>query len=1134
MHNNSIRFIGYLALFSAGIIASEANFTEESVWTLVDAARQGDLSHAEKPGILELARNGSEDERYWAMVALARSGLDEGEAVEVVLRAMQDSSFRVRSAGAWAAGYLGITDPQVLASLGRLLRDHNEVPRSAAATALNAYGDDGIVLLEEVLESGTMGQKLNALSGLRATPEGLRNERYRVAQRALFPDILAYTFPDPDPTINRLKNNDFEVPSANGEMPGWELVLEGGAKGYAEVDTNRSRSGGQSLKMVRQNALGFLYLRSVDPVVVPAGESFTMRGYFKADTAPLNNVLLFRFEREDGRVVPGEAHRGHAFQSQTLLRNSPEGHWDKRMGDYTAGDEDEKIRVRIYLQGNPADVWLDDLSFPASRYAYTYSGPVRTFSPATHRELIVSEARATNKITAVLGERDSGGVLLKNNEKVAPVLYFSQRPDFADNDGMANYAGVPFVISMVPITDRVDQRYPVNFPVWTETGYHDFTTPLEHLALTAEAAPDAGIILNFNVIWPSDWVELNPDHAWLDASGRRGYGMAGHFRGFGEDLPPGHRWWPSPYSTPALEDAAGIIRAFLGEVRDSPYADRVVGCFISGGHDGQFFTANWPDHSPTGVRAFRDWLRKRYGDDDGLRKAWHRPHASLDTVEIPYMSVRPNHPETLSFLDPTEHQDVVDYRRFSSEQGMVIKEYFARVFKDEMGDDTLAMTWQMGGGRGDGTHSVFLKSDVLDILIPQPSYELRIPGYYGGLSAPLASYNLHGKLAVKELDLRTWLRSGGAEVFNQRLGAAMTPEWWRNVNRKEIGQMIAAGHGYWYYDIGGTHFRDLDMLDEIKATRLIADELVRQDAANFKPDVAVIVSEGSQYWGYPTRRGRAGWLTLQNYAFKSLKTSGVPYAEYFLEDMLTHKAVADHRVVVFLDAWRLTDEERTYIASKLKGDGRTLVWIYAPGFISDAGPSTAALSEMVGMRVETKPAFARTDAYWSDEEDVFSAGMYGLQGMGESFRAMHTLAEGPHRLFDVQRFYINDPEASVLARYRDGEAAIAVRRFPDWTSVYVAAPAGLQARLLNNIAREAGAYVLTEPGQAIEMNKNFISIHGMRNAEHRLQLPFTATVRSLDTGETITENVDAFTLSVEAQNQYWFSLQPHNNTKNKP
>ena len=42
---------------------------------------------------------------------------------------------------------------------------------------------------------------------------------------------------------------------------------------------------------------------------------------------------------------------------------------------------------------------------------------------------------------------------------------------------------------------------------------------------------------------------------------------------------------------------------------------------------------------------------------------------------------------------------------------------------------------------------------------------------------------------------------------------------------------------------------------------------------------------------------------------------------------------------------------------------------------------------------------------------------------------------------------------------------------------------------MNNIARAAGAYVCGAPGQSIDMNGNFISLHGMKNGRYTLILP---------------------------------------------
>lgn len=1118
----------------------------ERVVRLTEAARIASLSEELHKEAWQLVKSGNEQEQFWAFAALVRSGEKNPEMHKLVLQLLnsgkriKDSDgveanggvqliFRpsLRGMAAWSVGYLGLNDPKIMLALRDILYGENEVLRSQAATSLKILGGKGIEYLEEVVEKGNMGERLTALSALRADREGLLNERYRAMQRSLFPEILKMTYPDSGDT-SLLVNGGFEVKDFSGKIQGWELVQEDGAKGRIEIDNRRARTGKSSVKIIRENSQGNLYLRSTETVKIRKGTAVTLRGYFQSEKSPLNSALLFRFEDEDGRMSVGEPWRGHMFQSQTFLRNTIGGFWDKRIATFKDDSKDRELRVRIYLQGNPTEVWLDDLTFPASAYDYSYSAPVRVISGELDRRLWAQEPSeaATGKITTNILKEEQGSVLEINGEKRAPVLYLSLR--MGDNVGMSGVAGVPMVVSRLNVTDHVDNRYPLMFPVWTKGNQYDFTTPLESLRFVSELAPEAGIILNINVLWPEDWVDRHPEDAWINSEGKKGYGSTVHFRGFEEALPEGYRWWPSPYSEKALADASDLIRAFLNEVQKTPYAGRVVGCFVSGGHDGQFYTGveRWADHSPAGVNAFRNWLKQRYKSDEGLQEAWHRADVSLDTVGVPDLSKTIDDPLTRSFLSPLQHQDIADYREFMVGQGMRIRELFARTFKEVMGQDKLGITWQLGGGKGAGSYTVFLPSDVLDIMVPQPAYEMRTPGYYGGISAPLAGYHYHNKLLVKELDLRTWLRAGGAEVYNQRLGAAMTPEWWKNVNRKEVGQMIAGNHGYWYFDIGSTHFRDLDMLEEIRESRRIADEQVLKPRDLFKPDVVVLTSELSQYWGHPLSLGRSGWLRLQSYLYKMLKTSGVPYDEHYFEDVLSDESLQNYKVFIFEDAYRISDKQREVIEAKLKKEGRVLIWVYAPGFVSDIGPSLNAVSELVGMNVETSRNLARTDAYWVDREDPLSKGMHGLQGIGEMYRIMYTQNQGPHNLYDVQQFWIEDSTAQTLASYKNGNTAIAVKRFDDWTSVYVASPAGLEARLLNNIAREAGAHVLTEPGIAVEMNGTFLSVHGMQSGDYVMNLPYEADIVSLDDGQVIARNTKQFSITVKAQQQYWFEIQP--------
>src|SRR5690606_11354816 len=138
------------------------------------------------------------------------------------------------------------------------------------------------------------------------------------------------------------------------------------------------------------------------------------------------------------------------------------------------------------------------------------------------------------------------------------------------------------------------------------------------------------LILGLHVNWPRDYVHHNPDTRWLDERGRGACGNVMFLRSFERQLPEGMIWWPSPYHPKPIEDAAEVIRQLVLHLRTTPYWPHVAGFFVLGGHDGQFHIRA-PDYSQTATHAWRQWLAQRYGSDEALAQAWHRPGATLAT-----------------------------------------------------------------------------------------------------------------------------------------------------------------------------------------------------------------------------------------------------------------------------------------------------------------------------------------------------------------------------------------------------------------------------------------------------------------------------------------------------------------------
>src|SRR5690606_4200534 len=100
-------------------------------------------------------------------------------------------------------------------------------------------------------------------------------------------------------------------------------------------------------------------------------------------------------------------------------------------------------------------------------------------------------------------------------------------------------------------------------------------------------------------------------------------------------LPKDQFWWPSPFSKKAIKDAQDVIHKLIAEIKKTPYFNRIVGCHIAGGHDGQFSTRNRPDYSPAAQNAFRTWLRNRYKTERELQKHWKDNTVTFDNASVP-------------------------------------------------------------------------------------------------------------------------------------------------------------------------------------------------------------------------------------------------------------------------------------------------------------------------------------------------------------------------------------------------------------------------------------------------------------------------------------------------------------------
>ncbi len=129
------------------------------------------LGPVDERALIDYARGGDADLRWWSVRALAHVG--GPDAAPVIGEALADADPALRAAAALALGHLGARNPDAVAAelpaLARHLADDDGFVRRAAVDGLALCGEVALPVLGDVLQNGTHeGARTRAASALRA------------------------------------------------------------------------------------------------------------------------------------------------------------------------------------------------------------------------------------------------------------------------------------------------------------------------------------------------------------------------------------------------------------------------------------------------------------------------------------------------------------------------------------------------------------------------------------------------------------------------------------------------------------------------------------------------------------------------------------------------------------------------------------------------------------------------------------------------------------------------------------------------------------------------------------------------------------------------------------------------------
>jgi beta-galactosidase len=612
--------------------------------------------------------------------------------------------------------------------------------------------------------------------------------------------------------------------------------------------------------------------------------------------------------------------------------------------------------------------------------------------------------------------------------------------------------------------------FPIDMPWPPRNEAADWSAVDTQCEQVLAANPRALLLPRMGMDPPPWWREAHPDDVMRWEDGRRDAGVVAS---------PTYR-----------HDAAERLAALIAHL-EQRFGESVAGYHPCGQNTGEwFYQDTWlrplNGYAPADRAAWRAWLKTTYRDDAGLRRAWNDRSASLATAAVPTPAARHAAPHGI-LRDPVAERPLIDWGEFQQQAMADCVRTLAHAARTASRGRKLVVffygyVFEFGAIQNDpataGHYALrrVLDCPDIDVLCSPISYIDRGLGQSAPAMSATESVVLAGKMWINEDDTHTYLATGTPPGSMDHV---TTLEETNRELTRNVAQEALRNFGTWWMDLGSSGWFDDPGMWSVMKSLSALDEPLLKTPTPFRPEVAAVIDERSML-----RVASGGVQVTRPGVYEAripLGRMGAPYGQYLMDDVAAGRVHA--KMYVLLDAWCLDPPQR---AALLRGTaGSTRVWCYAPGYQEDRRESPEAMRQLTGFRL--RPV--------------------------DSGRALATPTAAGKRLGLRQPLGVDQPvrpllaasDASgdeVLATYRDGSAAVALRHAPGGTSLFVGTP-GLSSELLRLAARASGVHLFTETDCNVYASGPFVALHASQDGPLVLDVGRIATVHDVLSGAAV-------------------------------
>jgi len=339
-------------------------------------------------------------------------------------------------------------------------------------------------------------------------------------------------------------------------------------------------------------------------------------------------------------------------------------------------------------------------------------------------------------------------------------------------------------------------------------------------------------------------------------------------------------------------------------------------------------------------------------------------------------------------------------------------------------------------------------------------------------------------------------------------GPDPTPAQSFAILKRDFAHNFIRRQAMWWMDLYAKAgwYNHPDIHKYLRRSKTIAENSARLDLQS-AAEIAVFLDEETPYYLRPGQELLYPLVFLQDKL--GLPRIGAP-VDFYLHNDLSRPNMREYKLNIFLNTIYLTGAEREAIRARVCKGNKVCVWMYAPGLISDSGLSVEHMRALTGIwlnyRKVTSPNHRMCNhIYLTDFRHSITNG----------------LTEGVFFGSDAPIdpvTYSEDPDALILGRLIPSHGmpetigefpAFVVKKFADWTSVFIAVP-GVPSSIWRNLARLAGCHIYNDQDVIIDANSQFLSVHTAAGGPMTMRLPRKTDVYDAYTEQRIARNATEF------------------------